>query len=494
MNRRRAGILLHPTSLPSNQGIGALGGQAFRFIDRLRESGFTLWQTLPLGPAGYGNSPYSCFSAFAGNPLLIDLEALAAEGDLNRDELPVIPAGGRIDFGHIVPLRMELLRRAACRFLDAEVDDRKREFWHFCDSTFWLHDHALFMALHRHFEGRPWNRWPAEIRDRRGDAVARWSEQVGREIGIEKYLQWQFRRQWERVRRHAARQGVLIIGDTPIYVASDSSDVWCNRHLFMLDEKGRPTHVAGVPPDYFSRNGQLWGNPLYRWETHVEDRFGWWLARVMNDLDLFDIIRLDHFRGFAACWGVPATHRTARNGSWIPAPGDILFERIRGEIGSLPFIAEDLGIITPDVEALRDRLGLMGMKILQFAFDGGWDNPYLPHNHTPNAVVYTGTHDNDTLVGWERSLPPDTRRRVTGYFGSDGTPLDHLSRAVLSSVCRFAILPLQDLLRLGPEARMNIPGRASGNWGWQSAEGDLEAPVWDELRSQLLMYDRIPSS
>lgn len=492
MQERRAGILLHPTSLPGPEGIGTLGEAARQFIDRIRESGFTLWQLLPLGPTGYGNSPYSSYSAFAGNPLLIDLESLIDEGDLGRDELPETCHADRVDFGRLIPVKTTLLRKAASRFLGREVDERKREFWHFCDTTFWLHDYALFTALRRHFAGKGWTHWPQDVRSRNKESLNRWSEILGEEIGVEKYLQWQIRRQWNVVRSHAANRGVLIVGDMPIYVAHDSCDVWCNQHLFMLDPTGRPTHRAGVPPDYFSRNGQLWGNPLYRWERHHEDRFAWWTARIRSDLQLFDIIRLDHFRGFSACWGVPASHRTARGGSWFKTPGHALFDRILEELGSLPFIAEDLGVITPEVEQLRDQYRLPGMKILQFAFEGGASNPYLPHNHTPDSVVYTGTHDNDTLIGWASSLPSEQCRRVASYFGhSSGDLSSLLVRAALSSVSRLAIMPLQDLLRLGREARMNVPGTAQGNWEWRCTGELFEHPAWGEIKPLLEMYDRV---
>lgn len=491
MNERRAGILLHPTSLPGPEGIGTLGETARHFIDRLKESGFSLWQLLPLGPTGYGNSPYSSYSAFAGNPLLIDLRTLIDEGDLDRDEIPNPPKSGRVDFDWLIPVKTSLLRKAAIRFLGGDVDERKREFWRFCDSTFWLHDYALFTALHRHFSGRSWNCWPQDIRTRKQPSLDRWSEILGEEIGVEKYLQWQFRRQWGVLKSHAAERGVLIVGDMPIYVAHDSSDVWCNQHLFMLDPNGRPTHRAGVPPDYFSRNGQLWGNPLYRWERHQEDRFGWWTARIRNDLQLFDIIRLDHFRGFSACWGVPSSHRTARGGSWFQTPGYALFDRIHEDIGSLPFIAEDLGIITPDVEQLRDRYRLPGMKILQFAFEGGASNPYLPHNHIPDSVVYTGTHDNDTLIGWASLLTPGQCRRITSYFGHETGDLPSLLlRAALSSVSRFAVIPLQDLLGLGGDARMNVPGSARGNWEWRCGDELLEHHAWSDVKTSLEMYGR----
>lgn len=489
---RCSGILLHPTSLPGPEGIGTLGKEARSFIDFLAAAGQSLWQILPLGPPGSGNSPYSCFSAFAGNALLIDLETLVEEGDLLRGELvPTFP-GGRVDFASVIKYKLPLLHRAAERFFSAGESPRLHEFWRFCDSTFWLHDYALFMAAKGYFRGDQWNHWPQRLKRRDPDACDEYGKLLGSEIGAQKYMQWQFFRQWYRVRNYANSRGVRIIGDAPIFVALDSADVWCNQHLFRLDVAGNPTVVAGVPPDYFSKTGQRWGNPLYDWGRVAEDGYGWWVARVRNDLALYDIVRIDHFRGFEAYWEIPAHERTAVKGRWVKGPGSGLFHALRQQIGTLPIIAEDLGIITCEVETLRDGFGLPGMKILQFAFDGGPGNAYLPHNHIHNSVAYTGTHDNDTTRGWYDSLDREKQRQVCEYLRS--TPEEIVSvfiRTLLGSVAGYAVMPLQDLLQLDGSARMNIPGVADGNWGWRFDWEGLTSGIVEELRSLTTMYNRL---
>lgn len=488
---RRSGILLHPTSLPGDGGIGSFGEEALRFVDFLHSAGQTLWQILPLGPPGCGNSPYSCFSAFAGNPLLIDLLQLVAAGDLAAGELQSFPPGDRIDFPAVTRAKMSLLRTAAGRFFSSPDPAGKQEFWRFCDSTFWLHDYALYMALKSHFKGKGWNRWPEKLRRRDSAECSRYSGLLGSEIGLHKYLQWQFYRQWQRVKDYANQRGILIIGDAPIFVAHDSADVWCNQHIFILDSSGSPTVVAGVPPDYFSSTGQRWGNPLYRWDTLAADNYGWWLARVRNDLALYDILRIDHFRGFEACWQIPVTEKTAVRGSWVPGPGYGLFAALQSEIGQLPLIAEDLGVITPEVEQLRDRCGFPGMRILQFAFDSGADNSYLPHNHLPASVVYTGTHDNDTTVGWFAVLPSEQRERICEYLqvSKENVP-QALIRAAFASVARFAIIPMQDILGLDSSARMNVPGVADNNWGWRLLPGYEKNAAGEQLRKLSRLYYR----
>lgn len=489
---RRSGILLHPTSLPGSGGIGSLGGEARRFIDFLSEAGQSLWQILPLGPPGCGNSPYSCFSAFAGNPLLIDLDELVKEGDLEQKELGQVFPPGRVDFPAVSDYKLSLLQRAAERFFSGGESPRLHEFWRFCDSTFWLHDYALFMAAKGHFHGKAWNRWPEKLRRRDPVSCDAYSKLLGSEIGVQKYMQWQFSRQWHAVRGYANNHGIRIIGDAPIFVALDSADVWCNPHLFLLDEAGNPTVVAGVPPDYFSKTGQRWGNPLYDWGRVAEDGYGWWVARVRNDLSLYDIVRIDHFRGFEAHWEIPAKERTAVKGRWVKGPGEGFFNALRSQIGTLPIIAEDLGVITPEVEALRDGFGLPGMYILQFAFDGGPVNAYLPHNHRSNSVVYTGTHDNDTTRGWFDSLDGKKQRQVCDYLRTN--PEDIVGvfiRTLLGSVAGYAIMPLQDLLQLDGSARMNMPGVAEGNWGWRLAGGELTSKIAKELGSLTEMYNRL---
>jgi 4-alpha-glucanotransferase len=488
---RKSGILLHPTSLPGPGGIGSLGRECRHFIDFLEAAGQSLWQVLPLGPTGYGDSPYSCYSAFAGNPQLIDLTALADEGDLDSAEAAPPVTGGRVDYTFVDAFKPAELRKAANRFMEREYGDRRKEFWHFCDSTPWLHDYALFIALKEHFAGKGWNAWPREIAWREAAALEKYSDRLGNAIGEQKYIQWQFFRQWNRVKQYANSKGIEIIGDIPIFVAFDSADVWVNPHLFHLDEKGKPTVVAGVPPDYFSKTGQRWGNPLYNWDAVAAEGFTWWIERFRSSFALCDTIRVDHFRGFEACWEVPAKEKTAVKGRWVKAPGEELFDAICHVLGRLPIIAEDLGVITPEVEALRDRYGLPGMKILQFAFDSGSDNPFLPHNFTRNCVVYTGTHDNDTTVGWFNARSEQERKRVLAYTASSGKDVaGELIRLAMASVADTALFPLQDVLSLDGSARMNLPGTAQGNWSWRYAESQLTEKVAERLHEVTVLYGR----
>jgi len=489
---RQCGLLLHPTSLPGPEGIGTFGAEARQFIDFLVAAGQSVWQILPLGPTGYGNSPYSCYSAFAGNPLLIDLATIAAEGDLDADLLSPYPLTGRVDYVAVNNQKLPLLLQAASAFLAAEPDERKHDFWHFCDTTFWLHDYALFMAAKEHFGGTCWHLWPADLARREPKAVARYSVELGPAIGAQKYLQWQFFRQWQRLKSYANWHGVKIIGDAPIFVAHDAADVWCNQQLFQLDVKGKPLVVAGVPPDYFSKTGQRWGNPLYDWKQMAADGYGWWLARLRSDLALYDQVRIDHFRGFEAYWEIPARQKTAIKGRWVKGPGEDLFRAMLQACGNLPIIAEDLGVITPEVERLRDKFCLPGMKILQFSFDGGPGNGYLPHNYEPNCVVYTGTHDNDTTVGWFAQLSVAQQRRVCDYLCCEPAAVcRELIRAAIASVARTAVIPVQDLLELDSSARMNVPGIAGGNWSWRLAAGGLTAEAAAWLRSAAESYNRI---
>jgi 4-alpha-glucanotransferase len=488
---RRSGILLHPTSLPGDEGIGTFGAEARRFVDFLHAAGQSLWQILPLGQPGCGNSPYSCFSAFAGNPLLIDLAQLVAEGDLPAGEPVPISQGDRIDFQAVAATKERLLTLAADRFLAAKEDERKREFWRFCDASFWLHDFALFMALKKHFGGDSWTAWPQKLRQRQCGALAEYGELLGRDVGRQKYLQWQFFRQWHGLKRYANERDILIVGDAPIFVAHDSADVWCNQHIFILDESGSPTVVAGVPPDYFSATGQRWGNPLYDWNALGKDRYGWWVARIRSDLELYDILRIDHFRGFEAYWEIPATEKTAVNGRWVKGPGNAFFAALAADCPHLPIIAEDLGIITREVEELRDSYAFPGMKILQFAFDSGAGNGYLPHNHIQNCVVYTGTHDNDTTAGWFASLGVEQKNRVCSYLHCQADQVvAEMTRAALASVAKYAIIPMQDLLGLDNSGRMNIPGVADGNWGWRLSPGYNDKAASDGLKRLSALYNR----
>ena len=491
--RRRCGILLHPTSLPGPGGIGSLGEESRRFVRFLEAAGQSLWQVLPLGPTAYGNSPYSAYSAFAGNPLIIDLATIAADGDLEAGDLMDDSPEDWVDFSRVQQHKATLLRRAAARLFTSGERSRMEEFWQFCDANnWWLHDFALFMALKEHFGGKSWSRWPEELVRRDTRALAEYGELLGSRVGEEKYVQWQFRRQWKELKAYANGRGVDIIGDMPIFVAYDSADVWANQELFHLDATGKPMVVAGVPPDYFSKTGQLWGNPLYNWGRVADTGYSWWIARLRNDLDLYDLIRIDHFRGFEAYWEVPSGEKTAVNGRWVEGPGDALFAALRGNLGALPLIAEDLGVITPAVEALRDRYGLPGMKILQFAFDSGPDNSYLPHNHLPNSVVYTGTHDNDTTAGWLATLTQRERKRVQTYLHSDGHDLVwDLIRAVVASVASMAIIPLQDLLALPSDARMNTPGTPHGNWEWRCRRAHLTQGTAERLREIVELYGRL---
>ena len=468
--RRRAGILLHPTSLPGPEGIGTLGADARRFLEFLRAARQSLWQILPLGPTGYGDSPYQSFSAFAGNPLLVAL-----------DELPGLDPGGppparvdgdppaRIDYGALVAAKPPLLDAAADAFLSGGAGAAQRQFRRFARrNSGWLDDFALFMALKSQHGGRTWSEWEPALARRDPPAIQRGLRDLAPVVERIKVQQFFFAAQWARLRREAHRLGIGVIGDMPIFVAYDSADVWANPGLFKLDADRRPTVVAGVPPDYFSKTGQLWGNPIYDWQRMRETGCRWWIDRVRRAFELTDIVRIDHFRGFAASWEVPAGAATAERGEWVPGPGQALFRAIEEELGRKAIIAEDLGVITPDVVELRRALRFPGMRVLQFAFDGGPDNGYLPHNCRPRSVVYTGTHDNDTTLGWFAALPHETRERVRDYLGhrADDIAWD-LLRLAWQSVARNAVAPLQDVLRLGPEARMNIPGRPAGNWAWR---------------------------
>ena len=490
-NDRSCGVLLHPTSLPGHGGIGTLGDNARQFIDLLAAMGMSWWQVLPLNPPSCGNSPYSAFSAFAGNPLLIDLDTLAREGDLPKQEHIPSAAENRVDFGALIPARTVLFNKAAAAFFAAGRTPRMEDFWHFCDTTPWLHNYALFMALKQRYKGKSWNHWPKPAAMLDTETFEKASVELGPEIGVQKYLQWQFSRQWSHIRAYAAAQGVSIIGDIPIFVAYDSADVWSNREIFLQDPGGKPTVVAGVPPDYFSATGQLWGNPLYDWNVLKQRGYDWWIERFRYLLSQFDCIRVDHFRGFDSAWHVPAGHKTAVKGSWVAGPGSPLFDALTSALGRIPIIAEDLGVITPSVEALRDRYGFPGMKILQFAFGSGPSNAYLPHNHIRRCVIYTGTHDNDTTAGWCDSLHENERREVREYLGSvHGNLTEALIRAALVSVADTAIIPFQDILGLPATARMNVPGTADGNWEWRFTWDMLDKGLAERYRRKLELFGR----
>jgi 4-alpha-glucanotransferase len=424
--------------------------------------------------------------------LLIDLELLVAAGDLSKACLRKDVISERVDYQQVMDYKFGALRTASSAFFAGGKNARMEDFWHFCDTTPWLHDFALFMALKELYPGRSWCDWPEEIASREPSALEEVSKTLGSRIGEQKYLQWQFFRQWREVREYATRQGVGIFGDIPIFVAYDSCDVWANPQLFYLDKAGRPTVIAGVPPDYFSKTGQLWGNPLYDWDAMAQAGYAWWIDRVRSSLDLYDLIRIDHFRGFAACWEVPFGEKTAMNGRWVAGPGEALFSALKAALGDLPIVAEDLGIITPDVEALRDSFSFPGMKILQFAFGSGSDNPYLPHNHVSSSVVYTGTHDNDTTLGWFTSLSAREKKMVLRYLdrAGDGIVWD-LIRTALASVADTVIIPLQDVLELSGEFRMNLPGTAGGNWSWRFRKGVLTAKLAKRLLELAGIYGRV---
>ena len=491
---RASGVLLHPTSLPSRFGIGDFGPDAYRFVDALVEMGQKLWQVLPLGPTGYGDSPYQCFSAFAGNPLLISLERLVEENALSPDDLNAVPSfpAHQVAYGDVIEFKQALLHRSYIYFLQYASAERHAAFEAFCaDNADWLDDYALFMALKAAHKGEAWTAWQDDVARRTATALSRARSQLADAIQKQKYLQFQFFRQWHALKRYANEKGVKIIGDIPIFVAFDSADVWAHRELFHLDERGKPTVVAGVPPDYFSPTGQRWGNPLYRWDVMAKQSYQWWIARCRAAFAMFDYVRIDHFRGFEAYWEVPASEPTAVNGRWVKGPGKAMFQAVQNALGQLPIIAEDLGVITPEVKALRDALGFPGMRVLHFAFVADASSDFLPHNYVRNTVAYAGTHDNDTTIGWFEKLDPVTRQQVLDYTGSDGTQINWaLIRLLLMSVADTVILTLQDVMGLGSEARMNLPGRADGNWQWRFTWDQLTDDIQARLRKLTAIYGR----
>lgn len=494
---RASGVLLHPTSLPGGHGIGDLGASAIAFVDFLQQARQQYWQVLPLGPTGYGDSPYQSFSAFAGNPLLVDLAALVKRGWLDEGPLADAPANEEpIDYGAVVHFKHKMLRLAYAGFqIKASAADWDA-FAAFCrENAAWLDDYALFMVLKDAHAGACWNTWPKALACREKAALAAARKQHADALGYYRFAQWIFYRQWGDLRAYANERGVRMIGDLPIFVAFDSADAWANRELFYLDDDGNPTVVAGVPPDYFSKTGQLWGNPLYRWDVMAKKKYAWWIARVRQALSLYDLIRIDHFRGFEAYWEVPAGETTAINGRWVKGPEDKLFTALSKALGKdLPIIAEDLGLITPEVERLRDNFKLPGMKILQFAWSDP-SNAYLPHNYVPNCVAYTGTHDNDTTRGWFDASVPAERDYALEYLQTDAAGFTWaMIRQVMASVAALAVVPTQDLLDLGSEARMNMPSTASGNWCWRLKDGQLTGAIAEKLASYAVMFGRTPEA
>ena len=482
LDQRASGILLHPTSLPGPHGAGDFGSDAYRFVDWLVSAGQTYWQILPLGEIGPGNSPYMSSSAFAGNILLIDLAELAGHGWLTDEDLKANPEirAERVNFALVRPFRLERLRRAARNFFTHPRESRHHvtnltAYGEFCNAEkAWLDDYALFMTIHDRQNGTEWSAWPEGLAKRELGALAHVAETCAEDISFWKFCQWCFARQWARLKQYAGEREVRIIGDVPIFAAYQSADVWAHPELFELDENGRPTVVAGVPPDYFSKTGQLWGNPLYRWDVHEKTGFAWWIDRMRHALMRFDLVRIDHFRGFAAYWEVPANDSTAINGRWIPGPGAKFFDALKDALGDLPIIAEDLGMITPDVIELRDKFGLPGMRILQFAFSEDENHPFLPHRYTPNSVAYTGTHDNDTTIGWWNTATPEERRFAKRYLGTEGQEIQwDMIRAISNSEANTVIILMQDVLELSGEHRMNLPGQPGDNWEWRF--------TWDQV-------------
>ena len=503
---RCSGILLHPTSLPGRFGIGELGPEAYWFADFLADTQQRLWQVLPLGPTGYGDSPYQCFSAFAGNPLLLSLEKLVESGDLSPREvaqnLPLFP-DSYVDFGGVMQYKLPLLKRAAENFGVSAAPEQRDAFEAFCaQNAAWLDNFALFMALKEAHSGAVWNHWEPEIAIRQPEALSRCRKRLAGEIAVQKYTQFQFSRQWSELKAYCHDRGIQLMGDIPIFVAHDSADVWASPGFFRLDSQGNPSVVAGVPPDYFSATGQRWGNPLYDWNAIAETGYAWWIERFRLALQLVDIVRLDHFRGFEACWEIPASEETAVKGQWVKGPGSALFEAVQNTLGELPIVAETLGLITPQVRELRDRFGFPGMGILQFAFGTDPQAPeFKPHFYQRNFVVYTGTHDNDTTLGWWASHGGDSTRTAKSirqerefarkYLQTDGHEMNWvLIRAALASVADFAIVPLQDVLGLGSEARMNLPARASGNWRWRFTASQLTSEPSQRLKELVEIFDR----
>ncbi len=524
---RKGGVLAHVSSMPSKYGIGDLGKGTLDFIDFLYEAKQSLWQILPLGPTSFGDSPYQCFSTFAGNHFLISLDILVEDGLLKESDLEGCSAFSHdiVEYGDVINYKNKVLKKASANFFSSLTGTKKKEYDKFLSESAWLDDYALFMALKYYFidqrantfetpewhaykkineklltkdqindffYGAVWNSWPTDISQREPKAIKEYSLKLKEEIDMHKFLQFEFFRQWALVKAYAKKKEIEIIGDIPIFIAMDSADVWANSDLFYLDKIGNPTEVAGVPPDYFSATGQLWGNPLYKWDAHKKEKYKWWVSRVKSMLTIVDYIRIDHFRGFDEYWAVPYGEKTAINGTWNKGPGKDLFDAINKELGNLPIIAEDLGVITDTVEALRDDLGLPGMKILQFAFEKNAQNAYLPHNFTnSNCVIYTGTHDNDTTKGWYEKTTEEERDYLRRYLNVSGEDVAwDLIRLAWSSSAMYAVTPIQDMLSLGSEGRMNTPGVAVGNWQYRVRKESLTSDIASRLAYLSDIFER----
>ncbi|HEY0797481.1 MAG TPA: 4-alpha-glucanotransferase [Acidisarcina sp.] len=497
---RSSGLLLHITSLPSYGGIGDMGPAAYGFADFLAAAKQRLWQVLPLGPTGYGNSPYAALSAFAGNPLLISLETLSDWGWIAEQRIADLPGrSGNVQFTRVAETKMPLIFEAARNFVQHPRREQWAEFEEYRNlNASWLEDYAFYSVLRRKFDGASWNQWPAPIARRSAAALDRVRSEEREALVIEEVIQFAFDEQWRNLRDYCAQRDIKFIGDVAIFVNYDSADVWTHPENFVLDDDLKPVSVSGVPPDYFSATGQRWGNPLYDWEALEKRGFDWWVARIRRSRALYDVIRLDHFRGFEAYWSIPAADETAINGKWVKAPGAALFSRLREELGDLPFIAEDLGLITPEVDALREHFKLPGMRILQFGFSDRGAHNYLPHRYVNNTVVYTGTHDNDTTLGWWQTASAAEKTAVEDYVhvGEEGVvwPLIRLAETSVADTC---LLPLQDVLELGSEGRMNTPASASDNWSWRCPEGVLTPELASRLAAITEITDRdryVPAS
>ncbi len=495
---RSAGILLHPTSLPSKFGIGDFGRDAYRFIDFLAETKQKLWQILPLGPTSFGDSPYQCLSAFAGNPLLISFEKLIEDKVCSEKILSEVPdfSEEKVIYGDVIEYKFKVLESICEEFKTTKNENIQKSFFEFCESEkSWLDEYALFVALKDYYEGKPWNEWEKDISQRKESAIKHFKKILKDEIEFHKFIQFFFFNQWLELKSYANSKGIKIIGDLPIFVAFDSADVWVNRHLFEVSEDGIPLFIAGVPPDYFSPTGQRWGNPHYKWDLMEKDDYKWWRERISSLLKMTDIIRIDHFRGFYNYWKIPGDAPTAEKGEWVLGPGEKFFSTIEKYFGNKPpIIAEDLGKLVPEVYDLRDKFGFPGMKILQFAFGTNGEKKFLPHNFIRNCVVYTGSHDNDTTLGWWNSIQndgTDTKDFFLDYTGSNGEDIcKDMIRLAYSSIADIVIIPLQDFLRLGSEARMNFPGRPNGNWSWRFKWNQINDGLTEEIKRFVDIFER----
>lgn len=491
-SKRASGILLHPSSLPGKYGIGSLGSAAYQFVDWLQEAGQQIWQMLPLGPTDWSHSPYQAYSAFAGNPDLIDLELLAADGLLTPTALANPPAfpTGKVQFATVIPYRETLLKKAYNQFKLTEgfQSEGYAHFWN--EHWWWLESWSLFDACRGNLPGKDWSEWEAKLLLREPGALADCYHLFKETANYSRFLQYQFFKQWFNLKNYANAKGISLFGDIPLYVAYNSSDVWSNQNLFLLDEQRKPTLVGGVPPDYFSETGQLWGNPLYDWQKMKEQGYAWWMARLHFNLRMFDLVRIDHFRGLESFWAIPAGEKTAINGSWMKAGGEEMLQLLQQQIGTLPIIAEDLGLITPEVDQLRKKFNLPGMKVLQFAFSDGTANTHLPHNYSSDFAAYTGTHDNNTTAGWLSSLTSNEKVHVQSYIGGEIPESWHLIRLAEASVAQLCILPVQDLLNLPANARINTPGTTKGNWIWRLKPGLLKPRHGARLKELTDLYGR----